>query len=99
MLQNRLSVIFRALRGREFLAHSISCPELNSRIEQSFECDGSCNHYRGQDPEASLVVISGAKQTTASGPTIARLRRSFVFAPAAQTRMTVEEATIAKLTC
>ena len=44
-----------------------------------FECDGSCNHYRGQDPEASPVVISGAKQTTASGPTIARLRRSFVL--------------------
>ena len=79
MLQNRPSVIFRALRGHEFLAHSISCPELNSRIEQSFECYRSCNHYRGQDPEASLVVISGAKQTTASGPTIARLRRSFVL--------------------
>ena len=79
MLQNRLSVIFRALRGHEFLAHSISCPELNSRIEQSFECDGSCNHYRWQDLEASLVVISGAKQTTASGPTITRLRRSFVL--------------------
>ena len=78
MLQNRLSVIFRALRGHEFLAHSISCPELNSRTE-SFECDGSCNHYRGQDPEASLVVISGAKQTTASGPTIARLRYGWQF--------------------
>ena len=77
MLQNRLSVIFRALRGHEFLAHSISWPELNSRIE-SFECDGSCNHYRGQDPEASLA-ISGEKQTTARGPTIARLRCSFVL--------------------
>ena len=79
MLQNRLSVIFRELRGHEFLAHSISCPELNSRIGQFFECDGSCNHYRGQDPEASLVFISGAKQTTASGPTIARIHRSFVL--------------------
>ena len=36
-------------------------------------------HYRGQDPEAPLLVISGAKQKTASGPTIARLRRSFVL--------------------
>ena len=48
MLQNRLSVHLRALRGHEFHAHAISCPEVNSRIEQSFECDGSCNQYRAQ---------------------------------------------------
>ena len=88
MLQNRLSVIFRALRGHEFLAHSISCPELNSRIEQSFECDGSCNHYRRQ------VLLSFKSKTND------RTASPFVcFAPAAQTRMTVEEVTVAKLTC
>ena len=45
--------------------------------------------------EASLVVISGAKQTTASGPHDLAASPFVSFAPAAQTRMTAEEATIA----
>ena len=35
-------------QGHEFHARAISCPEVNSRIEQSFEFGGSCNQYRAQ---------------------------------------------------
>ena len=100
MLQNRLSVIFRALIGHEFLAHSISCPELHSRIEQSFECDGSCNHALPWAGPGSISSCHFRSKTNDRERPDDRAASPFVcFAPAAQTRMTVEEATIAKLTC
>ena len=57
-------------KGMNFMLMPISCPEVNSRVEQSFECDGSCNQYRAQGhmsrkrPSCSLIYKVGITYVT-----------------------------------
>ena len=70
-------------------------PRVKLRIEQYVECDGSCNHYSGQGPEASHRCCHFRSKTNDRERPHDLAASPFVcFAPEVQTRMTAKEATI-----